>query len=76
MKVRIWAPQGSARYREHSKYCCINEWKISWGIMKNNITIVITTIILKFENNFLLIEKFFVNEKVWSEWKRQAIEQD
>ena len=32
--------------------------------MKNNITIVITTIILKFENNFLLIEKFFVNEKV------------
>ena len=26
--------------------------------MKNNITIVITTIILKFENNFLLIDKY------------------
>ena len=31
--------------------------------MKNNITIVITTIILKFENNFLLMKKFEVNER-------------
>lgn len=41
--------------------------------MKNNTTIVITIIILEFENDSVLADGF---EKVWSEWKKRAMEQD